>query len=67
MSNYCTRSIGSGLSTSKMKQRLLAILKQEGFITDYSHNEKGPQGTLEVVLKYMPSRKGVTSPTFAAR
>jgi small subunit ribosomal protein S8 len=44
---------------SKMKQRLLAILKQEGFITDYSHNEKGPQGTLEVVLKYMPSRKGV--------
>ena len=44
---------------SKMKQRLLDILKTEGFIADYSLSEQGPQGTLEIVLKYMPSRKGV--------
>ncbi len=46
---------------SKMKQGLLALLKQEGFITDYSRIERGPQGTLEIVLKYQDARRGVIS------
>jgi small subunit ribosomal protein S8 len=33
------------------------ILKQEGYIDDYAVNTDGPQGTLEITLKYGPRRE----------
>ena len=37
---------------SKLKKSVLNILKNEGFISDYSLDDSGPQGTLSVYLKY---------------
>jgi len=42
---------------SKMKQRVLDILKAEGFITDYEWKHDGPQGMISVTLKYLPNRE----------
>ena len=37
---------------SKLKKSVLEILKNEGFISDYSLDASGPQGVLSVYLKY---------------
>ena len=37
---------------SRLKEDLCRVLKEEGFITDYQRLEEGPQGTLEITLKY---------------
>ena len=37
---------------SRVKREILRILKDEGYIADYSEDAEGPQGTLEVTLKY---------------
>ncbi len=47
------------MPASKLKVELAKILKEEGYITDYSHSTDGPQGTVKVTLKYAPNKKGV--------
>jgi small subunit ribosomal protein S8 len=38
---------------SRMKESLAAILKDQGFITDFQKVEEGPQGTIRVALRYV--------------
>jgi small subunit ribosomal protein S8 len=40
------------MPTSKAKVNVAKVLKEEGYITDFSVAEDGPQGTLTVNLKY---------------
>jgi small subunit ribosomal protein S8 len=51
------RHPGFRIPASKVKRHILGILKDEGFITDYNFVNEGPQGTLDVLLKYDPDRK----------
>jgi len=38
---------------SRVKHRIVEILKQEGYIEDFSrHDDEGPQGTIEIRLKW---------------
>jgi small subunit ribosomal protein S8 len=48
------------IPTSKMKENIARILKDEGFISNYKvlYNE-GRQGTLRVTLKYSPTKEPV--------
>jgi small subunit ribosomal protein S8 len=48
------------IPTSKMKEGIARILKDEGFISNYKvlYNE-GRQGTLRVTLKYSPTKEPV--------
>jgi small subunit ribosomal protein S8 len=48
------------IPTSKMKEGIARILKDEGFISNYKvlYNE-GRQGTLRVTLKYTPTKEPV--------
>ncbi len=38
---------------SKMKAGLAAILKEQGYITDYQRLEEGPQGLIRMRLRYI--------------
>ncbi len=40
------------MPASHVKQRIIEILKQEGYIADFGRLEEGPQGTLSVTLKW---------------
>jgi small subunit ribosomal protein S8 len=40
------------LPASHTKQRILEILKQEGYIAEFARVEDGPQGLLSVTLKW---------------
>lgn len=40
------------MPTSKTKVNIAKVLQNEGFITGYHVDEKGPQGTLTIDLKY---------------
>lgn len=42
---------------SKMKEAVLKILKEEGFVSNYVREEKTPQDNLKVFLKYDAKRK----------
>ena len=42
---------------SKVKRRILEILKSEGFISDFDFISEGPQGTLSINLKYGPDKR----------
>jgi len=44
---------------SKIKQAIVEILKNEGFVRDYEVIADGKQGTLRVVLKYGANREKV--------
>ena len=48
------------IPTSKMKENIARLLKDEGFISNYKvlYNE-GRQGTLRVTLKYSPTKEPV--------
>lgn len=37
---------------SKLKVKLASILESEGFIKSYSEHDEGPQGAIEIQLKY---------------
>ena len=37
---------------SKMKKRIMEILKEEGYIKNFRHYEDGGQGIIRVYLKY---------------
>ena len=48
---------------SKIKTAIAEVLKQEGFIKDFSFTEDNKQGILTVFLKYGPNReKGISRP-----
>ena len=44
---------------SKIKKAIAAVLKEEGFIKDFSFAEDNKQGTLTLTLKYGPEREKV--------
>lgn len=44
---------------SKIKTAIAEVLKQEGFIKDFSFTEDNKQGILTVFLKYGPNREKV--------
>lgn len=46
---------------SNLKANVARVLKEEGYIADYSINNEGPQGTLTLVLKYGPHNELVIS------
>jgi small subunit ribosomal protein S8 len=46
---------------SKVKQAIAEVLKNEGFIKDYTFSEDGKQGMITISLKYGPSREKVIS------
>jgi small subunit ribosomal protein S8 len=47
------------LPHSKLKLEVAKVLKEEGFITDYVHHDKKPQGEITIVLKYGAEREPV--------
>jgi small subunit ribosomal protein S8 len=47
------------MPTSKMKEAIAAVLKEEGYIADFSVAEGGPQNTMRVYLKYGPDGEQV--------
>ena len=44
---------------SKIKKAIAAVLKEEGFIKDFTFTDDGKQGTITVALKYGPNREKV--------
>ena len=46
---------------SKIKRAIAAVLKEEGFIRDYTFTEDNKQGMLVLTLKYGPEREKVIS------
>ena len=46
---------------SKIKSAIAEVLKEEGFIKDYSFNEDNKQGVITMSLKYGPNREKVIS------
>ncbi|MBX7259179.1 MAG: 30S ribosomal protein S8 [Candidatus Hydrogenedentes bacterium] len=47
------------IPASTLKERVCAVLKQEGYIEEYKLVEGEHQGVLQVTLKYEPNRKPV--------
>ena len=47
------------IPSSKLKQEIARILKDEGYITNYKLIPEGPQGVLRVILKYGPGMERV--------
>jgi small subunit ribosomal protein S8 len=45
------------MPASKLKSEILALLKSEGYITDYKLVTDGVQGTIKVTLKYLPNKE----------
>ena len=46
---------------SKIKKAIAAVLKEEGFIKDFTFTENNKQGVLTLTLKYGPKREKVIS------
>jgi len=44
---------------SRLKEQICAVLKREGYVGGYTVQEGGPQGKLQVELKYLPDRSPV--------
>jgi len=42
---------------SKVKKNIISILKDEGFISDFDMVDDGPQGYIDISLKYLPDRR----------
>src|SRR3989339_1537302 len=47
------------MPNSRLKADILAVLKKEGFIVDYSVVKEGPQGKIVVTLKYTATKERV--------
>lgn len=47
------------IPASRMKEEIAALLKAEGYISDYTFIEDRRQGILRIYLKYTPSRERV--------
>jgi small subunit ribosomal protein S8 len=50
----------TSFSSSNQKEAILKVLKDEGFITDYSVRAEGPKRTATVTLKYHDRQPVVT-------
>ena len=48
------------IPTSKVKEEIARILKDEGFIEDYSVNNENVQGTITLTLKYKNKERVIT-------
>ena len=46
---------------SKIKKAIASVLKEEGFIKDFTFTENNKQGVLTLTLKYGPQREKVIS------
>ncbi len=44
---------------SKIKLAIAKILKEEGYIEDYQFVQEGPQGKIEIILKYDENKRPV--------
>ena len=53
------RSKEVSMPSSKMKEQIATILKDEGFITDFSINKEDVQSTLTLTLKYADNKERV--------
>lgn len=47
------------IPASKLKLEVIKVLKNEGFIADYTEHDVKPQGEITVQLKYGPDRSAV--------
>ncbi|NPB09276.1 MAG: 30S ribosomal protein S8 [Thermodesulfobacteria bacterium] len=47
------------IPASKMKLAIAKILKEEGYIDDYRFIQEGPQGKIEIVLRYDENKRPV--------
>jgi small subunit ribosomal protein S8 len=45
------------MPASKLKSEILAVLKEEGYITDYKLVADGVQGIIRVTLKYLQNKE----------
>ncbi len=50
---------GLRVPASKVKRRIVEILRDEGFIESCDFVNDGPQGHIDILLKYMPDRRCV--------
>ena len=53
------RSKEVSMPSSKMKEQIATILKDEGYINDFSINKEDVQGTLTLTLKYADNKERV--------
>jgi small subunit ribosomal protein S8 len=53
------RHAGLRVPASKVKEQIANILKSEGFIENVERVEDGPQGTLNILLKYGADKRSV--------
>ena len=49
------------IPSSKIKRAIAEVLKEEGFIRDYTFTEDNKQGVITIKLKYGPEREKVIS------
>ena len=49
------------LPSSKMKQRICEVLRDEGFVREVSNKDDGKQGVLTVILKYDAEKRPAIS------
>ena len=49
------------IPASKIKTAIAEVLKDEGFISDYTFKEDNKQGVITITLKYGPDREKVIS------
>ena len=42
------------IPASNIKKEITKVLLDQGFITNYKFEDKGPQGTIKIALKYNP-------------
>jgi small subunit ribosomal protein S8 len=47
------------IPASNLKEQMCAVLKQEGYIEDYSVAEDDKQGVIKVTLRYLPNGEPV--------
>ena len=53
------RALNVSMPSSKMKETIASILKEEGFITDYSIEKNDVQNVLTLTLKYGKNKERV--------
>ena len=53
------RALNVSMPSSKMKETIASILKEEGFITDYSIEKNDVQNILTLTLKYAANKERV--------
>ncbi len=51
------RHAGVRVPASNVKAKIVSILKDEGFIEGYEVDQEGPQGTINILLKYGPDKR----------